>query len=103
MSDPEHARTEVRLCGRMVEERRSVACQLGCIERVLHDQEHVHVLRLELARDERSEYHEARQMIGRLGEAIDTVQAEGEDFSLRRTDAELVEDLSQRCAMHTER
>lgn len=78
----------------MVEEQRSVACQLGCVERVLHDQDHVHVLRLELVRDEGSEYHEARQMVGRLGDTIDTVQAEGEDFSLRRTDAELVEDLS---------
>jgi hypothetical protein len=34
-------------------------------------------------------------MIGRLGGTIDTLQAVGEDFSLRRTDAELVEDLSQ--------
>ncbi len=103
MSDPEHARAEVGLCGGMVEEQRSVACQLGCIERVLHDQEDVHVLRFRFVRDERSEYHEARQMIGCLRDTIDTVQAEGEDFSLRRTDAELVEDLSQRCAMHTER
>lgn len=42
-------------------------------------------------------------MIGRLSGTIDTLQAEGEGFSLRGTDAELVENLVQRRAMHTER
>jgi hypothetical protein len=41
MTDPEHARAEVCLWGRMVEEQAGFAPEFGRIERIGHDQEDV--------------------------------------------------------------
>lgn len=87
----------------MVEEQTTIACQPSRVERVLHDQEHVHVLRFRLVRDERPEYHEACQMAGRSGDTMNARHAKGEGFSLRGPDAELVENFVQGRAVHTVR
>ena len=102
MPDPKHARAEVRLCGVMIEEQAGVAPQMGCVERVSHDQEHVHVLWFYLVGDKRSKYHEPRQVTGRSSHTVDAREAEGQRLSPSRSDAELVENLAQRCWKHVQ-
>jgi hypothetical protein len=93
----------VRLRGTVIKEKRRLAAQLGRLEGVGHDQEDIDVVGLALARNERPEDHESRQVAGRLGYAVDACETESQGLALVGTDAEAVQDLGQGSEMHSER
>jgi hypothetical protein len=57
---------------RMVENNSRLTGQLSYVERVLHQQEYIHVRRLPLSCDERSKNHKPSQLARAGGNAIDS-------------------------------
>lgn len=79
----------------MIREKRRLAAQLGRVEDVGHDPENIDVVGLALARNERAEDHESRQVAGRLGDAVNACQAQSQGLALVGTDAEAAQGLVQ--------
>lgn len=61
-AQPEHACSEMRLRGCMIEENSGLAAQLSHVESILHQQENIYVGRFSLRGHERSEHDESRQL-----------------------------------------
>jgi hypothetical protein len=86
--EPEHAGAEVRLRGTVIKEKRRLAAQLGRVEGVGHEQEDIDVVGIALARNERPEDDESRQVAGRLGDAVDACEPESQGLALVGPNAE---------------
>jgi len=59
-SQPEHAGPEMRLRIGILKEQSLLTGKLIHVERVCHQQEHIHVIRPRLGRDKRPEHHQTR-------------------------------------------
>jgi hypothetical protein len=73
------------------------------VERGVHDDGHVNILGFRLARNERSEYREPREVAAGSRDAIDTIEVKGRRPPLGRAGAAPLQNLVQRCGMHAER
>ena len=62
----------MRLRSCMVEKNSGLPRQLSHVERVLHQQEYIHISRFPLGADERAEHHEPCQLAGPGRDAIDS-------------------------------
>ena len=80
---------------RMVEKYSRLAGQLSYIERVLHQQEDIHVSRLSLSGDERSENHKPSQLARAERDVIDSFKPLRHREPLPRSLAEVAKYLLQ--------
>ncbi|HKB25912.1 MAG TPA: hypothetical protein VKG64_12760 [Methylomirabilota bacterium] len=87
----------------MIKKKQRLAAQLGRVESIGHDQGDIDVVGLALARNERPEDDESRQVAGRLGGAVDTCEAESQGLALVGTNAEAVQNLAQGSWVYSER
>ena len=73
----------------------------GQVERILHEEEDINVIRVGFGSDERAEYRNSRHLPGRGYELVETVQPSSYSATLDRPLAEACKHLRQCCTMHT--
>jgi len=101
-TDPEHARPEIDVGSRMIKQHGRFTVLRVAIERVIHDQEHVYVVRCGLVSHQRPEDDETRQVPGGRGHPTDSFQAFPDGDPLRVSNAESVQRFPQRRSMHAQ-
>jgi hypothetical protein len=87
----------------MIEQEPCLASQSAGIEGILHQEKHVHVIRICGIRNERSEKDESSNAASGTCHLMNACQTEGHSSTLRPTAAKPLEDLMKRGDMHTER
>ena len=79
----------------MFEQQASIATQGSDVELVIHGYEDVDVVWILLARNERSEYHEAGKPASALCDLIHTAQSQRQELASVRTSPKATSDLTQ--------
>ena len=85
----------MRLRGGMVKDQGRVTAEIGRIKAVGHEQEDVDVVRVDRARDERSEDHESRHVANRVRYAMYACKTEGQRLPAVGANPEAVQDLAE--------
>ena len=88
---------------RVIEKQCRLASELGGIDVVLHQQEHVHIVRFRFVGEEGAKDHKPGQLPGGAGYAVDSISPPRHDRTWQRSRAESVEYFLQRCPMHAHR
>ncbi|HMP03373.1 MAG TPA: hypothetical protein PKD86_01305 [Gemmatales bacterium] len=96
---PEDARAEKNVRVQVLEGQGSLTHHRGKVERVLHQQEEVDIVRLRLGRDERAEDDKACKMSRRTDQVVDTLEPIRNRTTLDRSLAESLEKLPQSSTM----
>jgi hypothetical protein len=100
---PKYTRPEMNIGSRMIKQQDRFTVQLVSVERIIHDQEHVYVVRSGLARHEGPEDDEASQVPGCRGHAVDPFQTFPNGDAPRVSNPESVKSLPQGRSMHAQR
>lgn len=87
----------------VVKKQLGVSSRLAIVEGVLHQDEHVHIIRVQLFCNKRTKNYESCQMAGSNGDTVDSFQPITNRDSLSRATAEPVNNLTQRCWVNGKR